>query len=564
MGCSHRLDVLLAASLLALAPAALTASPPPAPAPESSAGRASIVFDETMPTDEGANAPADESTDESALTREADLPAPSSILRNPRFLTPEDLMPRSNRAATAESRAFARITAFEGIVPPESLLPPAIDPNDLLLDPFTNPIRMGDARAVQPLTRAADIPGGDAYVYRLGADVNWSGIYDTGYVAGPWTPLNIALDGSTDAHRQGNFVQNEFGGKLRFDLQNGANPNTDAALTQGFVEMRYFGQDVSVRRLYGRLLNDDIRLAVDAGKLGSLWYDPQGLPRSIIQGESSPTILVGATGVDNAIGFRLTSFLGDQLQASISAENPDDGDVATPDVTLSRWPNLLGRIRYNGLNGWDTYQISGLLRPFGVEDPAIGANSNESWEVGWGLSAMAHARVTDDFAFYAGAAGGNGIGTYLTGMQVAAAGGAGMAVSPLSGLGAFLGLSCRWCESADGTSMVWSNFAYGYSLQESNPLLPADTIRKAQEAWCNLLYTASENAAFGVEYHYGQRDVRDGTLGDDHRILIVLQLSTGGSNSEQAESRTARLADPRREGGPIDRGPAATTYLRRL
>lgn len=558
MGCSHRLDVLLAASLLAFAPAALIASPPPAPAVDSSAGRATIFFEDTTLADEVENAPADDAADESASTPEADLPAPRPAVSNPRFLTPEDLMPRSE-LSTAEARSLARQTLSVRDVPPESLLPPAIDPNDLLLDPFSNPIRMGDARPVQPLTEAFGISRGDAYVFRTAANVHWSGFYDTGYVGDDWNVSNIALDGSDDAHRQGYFSMTDFGGNFQFDLQNGAVPSASEQLTQGFLEMRYFGADVAVRRLYGRLINDELRLAFEAGAAESLWYDPQGLPRSIIQGEANAYLMVGSPGPDTQIGARMTAFLTDQLHASVSVEKPINEDVSTPNIPLSRWPVVLGRLRYSGANGWDTYQVAGLVRPFGVEDEVAGANSNESWDTGWGLSAQAHARICDSFAFYSGVTGGNGLGVYLSGLEYAAAGGTGMAVSPLNGLGSFCGLSYRWCRSADGQSMLWSNLAYGYALQESNPVLGGETIRKAQEAWCNLLYAAGDHTAVGLEYHYGLRDVRNGTHGDDQRILLVVKFSTGGSNAREAAVRTSAL-----ERNEIDRGPASTTYLRRL
>ena len=480
---------------------------------------------------------------------------------DPRFLSADDLLSAAGIPAATEAGAAALL--LSDYRPAQSMLPAAIDPNDLLRDPFQNATRLGDGRYVQPLGpyRAA-LRGEDSrkeYAYRPGADAKWSGIYDTGFVSGVWDVSNIALEGSANEHRRGNFQMTTFGGNLQFDVQ-GIHPRAAGDhLTQGYIEMRYFDDEVAVYRLYGRWIMDDLKLGLFAGKHESLWGDLRSLPRSINQsGPARGTLLVGGTGLDETVQFVVTSFLSEQAQLSMGVENPTvftDVVTAPTDQLLSRWPIVIGRARLIGGNGWDTYQVAGLLRPFGIEDTTT---SDEEWSIGWGVQASAHRRFGEDLALYAGGGGGNGIGRYLEGLEHAAAGPAGRAVSPVSGFGAFGGLSYKWWESIDQDALLWSNLACGYARQESHPFLPDEAIRNAREAWCNLLHRINQNAAWGVEYRYGRREVRDGRTGDDHRIQLVFQLSTGGADEKDIAQNVQALYAKR-----VDPGPTATTYLRR-
>ena len=285
------------------------------------------------------------------------------------------------------------------------------------------------------------------------------------------------------------------------------------------------------------------------------------------------TLLVGSPGAPTVIGLRLTRRITDQVASSLGIENPSNRDVFEDNdhiSSLSRVPNVIGRVRVIGSNQWDSYQVAALLRPLGYKREA----DSEQWNYGWGLSALGRNQLNDSTLIYAGVTGGRGIGDYLSGaeraatfrQQPASPQDPTFGLTMLTGYGGFAGLSKKWFECEDGNEMLWSNFGYGYSFQDSTSKMPALSIRKAQEAWCNLVYQQNKKLGYGVEYHFGQRTVRDGRQGLDHRIQFVLSISTGGKSESEGTQDSAQFKSTLQNVRVTPPAPVSppTAYRRRL
>ena len=85
-----------------------------------------------------------------------------------------------------------------------------------------------------------------------------------------------------------------------------------------------------------------------------------------------------------------------------------------------------------------------------------------------------------------------------------------------------------------------------------------DLNRKLQLAWGNLIWHFGENTAFGIEYQYGQRKVDSGISGDNHRILFVATLATGG----KSQIPTSAAGQPQMQS--LGSAPAAAPVLPNL
>ena len=78
-------------------------------------------------------------------------------------------------------------------------------------------------------------------------------------------------------------------------------------------------------------------------------------------------------------------------------------------------------------------------------------------------------------------------------------------------------------------------------------MLPVDStsIRKAQQAYANVIYHGTGNLAYGFEYHYLDREVWSGSSADNHRFMFVLMAGTaradrqpGSTGAEMAQRST--------------------------
>jgi hypothetical protein len=148
-------------------------------------------------------------------------------------------------------------------------------------------------------------------------------------------------------------------------------------------------------------------------------------------------------------------------------------------------------------------------------------------------------------ALYLGVTGGQGIGGYIYGDIRAAIVPTPVSIRVLDDFGAYIAYQHVWArDESDVTRNLSSNIAYGFVATDT--WVVSDN-RQLHQAWCNLLWNASDNAAFGLEYQYGRRAVGDDTDGDNHRIMFVAQFSTKSErrlSSEQDDLRSQQSDKP--------------------
>lgn len=425
----------------------------------------------------------------------------------------------------------------------DDLLPPASDPNDFQTDSLHNTKSLGTAHdpIVLRLFRGSDVTSETDPKVRYGLQARPGIFYDTGYVSGEtFNPANIALDGEDEAHLRGQINFKDLSSSLenvpiRFQQ--------DVQLTRFFGidnGQAYFdlinsnGNDFQFRNAFIRVASSDELLV---GKAESVFGDLGSSPKTLATG----ALPVGAVGVVKSTGafqgigqLRYTVNWNTRTESSISIEDQsalnDDVINEGTGVTVLRRPAFAGRIRYHGTNGFDSYQLAALFRPFAIDDPAFQDHTAD----GWGLSGIARrCNSADNLAVYAGVVGGQGIGNYIYGGTRAAYIPNETEIVALTNYGCYVAAQCVWLGTFSDNRLS-SNVAYGCSAGKT---ARDEDNRSLHQAWCNLLWNATGSSAYGLEYQYGYREIGDGNSGDDHRFMFVAQVGTGAKNKDDARSR---------------------------
>lgn len=431
------------------------------------------------------------------------------------------------------------------------LLPAAPDPNYFFSSPFAPLAQLGDGYAVSREVAAVPV------FSRLGGTASLGMIYDTGFTDS-FTPSGVALDGSSDRRRAGRFQMSGLSdaavGKLLWDVQ--AVPNSTSR-AQANVELDYVDGELRTRYAFGRLVSG--ATAVNFGQAVSFAAHNAILPASII-GQVRP---VGSLSRERVANFSVTQIVANRIEIGGAIENPGSDFILidpSNDVKLSRYPTFIGRVRISGENNFDGLQVAALSRGFGLETMA----GVEDWAIGWGFSGTARKALNRRNVIYLSASGGEGIGDYIFGAENGA--------GPISGgldtieaYGAFGGLSHLWYQGADD-QQLWSNIVIGYSHQDpvDNLMHTADSITQARQAFANVIYRASENVAFGVEYHYLDRRVLDGRSGDNHRIAFVFSVTNAKDPKTPSGYRPSTEDAIPPSGIVVPRDEPGAMYLRSL
>jgi hypothetical protein len=367
--------------------------------------------------------------------------------------------------------------------------------------------------------------------------------YDTGFAGGApqFAPRNIAVDGTDDSRRRGQllFVESNLTGvPLNFEL--GAQlPDSGAGRLQAYTEL--LADDVrglDARRAFVRVLTPGDDLAFVVGKNDSLFGDKGAVPHQL-----SPNIIpIGAVGRTSSSGafdtapqingtyfWRDVIGAGDRFEIGGAIEDQNGlNDIipASNSVILNRYPALVSRLRYSGFNRFDSYQVAAMVRPLGVET----ASFDEVFESGWGASGVSRFRLSSATlnAVYLGIVGGEGVGGYIFNGTPAAAMPNANDLLVLRSFGTYAGYQHYWYV-LDKHRNLSSNILGGFVQGDSATALGHETLIQGAS---NLLWNISENVGLGVEYQYGHREIGTGATGDNHRILMALNVSTGTSSKQ--------------------------------
>jgi hypothetical protein len=428
------------------------------------------------------------------------------------------------------------------------LLPAVNDQNDLFhaqLDAAQTRLGKGFSPAA-----AASIPGmpellEDVWA-RFKAMPSFGMAYDTGAFetdSGSFDVPNIAL-GADPAAGQTSF---SGGGNLQdvplqllgdgqitsLDL-----PGAQDQQVQLYVQADNYEDPERIRtsQLFGRVWDKD-RLTIGAGQSYSLFSVSGNLPNQLAQG--TRPIGAGALEGNNPkqLRMQLTPPKGGGWGGGVAIEEGFDSDAvyAADAEALTRWPTLASNFVYAGANNVDRLQLSSVVRTLGFE----ATDAAEFFATGWGVAAFARWGVITEpdllEGFYIGAAGGRGIGAYIHGVSNSVVFDNG-SLQELTGAGAYVGHQLRWI-SARG-SEFGSNMAYGYAQMDAEGFMADDTNRQLHQAWANFMFYPNKHVAVGTEYQYGSREtLRDGH-GENHRVLLIVALTSAATGAAEGVYQT--------------------------
>ncbi|MEX2118045.1 MAG: hypothetical protein WD847_00430 [Pirellulales bacterium] len=399
-----------------------------------------------------------------------------------------------------------RIT-WAAIPEPLDLMPPPANPNML----FGNEIR--------------EPPGVAALVYGLPivldskASLRVDTAYDTGFVGSGirLLPSTIALDGTKESRRQGQFQLGAQPSQLKFAA---VAPN---GRYRGDAEIHFF-DTAEIRQLKGQvaLPSSDV---IYGGFTWTTFMDEYAVPISMIADATSAGTVFRRQA---QLGyFHVLNELWSLSAAIEHGPNDDFTLVNTGDERLRRWPDLVLRLRWGSSPDprvGSSLHVATLLRSIGREDVTF----VEDFTTGWGISVMMKAETWDQNHLFVGFVGGEGIGSYIFGFtpdkaappdNMPAAGPLSGNLTALANHGAHIGYQHVWCPD-------WSqsNIGFGYAYAETTAAMPVTAARRLKNAWINHQWRINPAISLGVEYHYADREVRSGLDGDNHRIMVVTQF----------------------------------------
>lgn len=428
-------------------------------------------------------------------------------------------------------------------------LPPAADPNDFSSNPLIAAPSLGVAaqsRYLQALLRPLGTPFAEAlpdtaYALQVRPGVYYdTGAFDTTVTR--FLPGAIALDNSPAARKRGNTTFSNLGDDLtevpiRGQINNMFEGSAAGDFMQVYLDSYFPGQgSISARSYFARAYSGETgflfgKAETAFGDLGSspVIVNPLALP-------------IGAPGNVHPTNFTLASinqlrltrrWMAGQLESTLSLEEAaTNSDVVANSQDLHKWPAFVSRIRYNPQELFDSYQLAAMYRPIGFISPTF----VERYGHGWGLSLIVRkANEERTRAIYFGAVGGEGIGGYIFGDIKAAVVNSPESISLLQNIGGYIAYQQVLVKTDEQT--VSTNFAYGIVDSEA---VTADENAQLQQAWCNLLWNATDAVSMGVEYQYGHRLVEDRRSGDNHRFGFILQV-TGRSGATIPKEATAAL-----------------------
>ena len=396
-------------------------------------------------------------------------------------------------------------------VPSEQFMPPPADPGNL----FFNETNRADVN----LGAGSRVAGTDL-IFRAALTGNVQMWYDTGLVGSgsQFNPSTIASGGSS-AQGAGVFDMVNFNGQLKFDLNVPISPDEQA---QAYLETNYFNGDLRVRHAFGRANFRTVNVL--AGSYWTTWGDEGAIPKSINSINGFPA---GANTVASVPQLRLAFPTENGWVTSVAIQQPQPaGNIAltaASDKVLQRYPDLAARIRYFD-GDFFSFSVGGIVHALGRENVA----GTENFATGWGVSATTRFRTSQCGALMLGTVGGKGVAGSIFGLSdTLAAGTSGGNLVALNNYGAYAGYQHEWTE------YMLSTVAYGIAQGDGTL---AGTTHKSQNSWMNLIYKANDNFAFAVQYEYGDRAIVDNNSGDNHRISLVVSVTTGQKEKSNGDA----------------------------
>lgn len=432
------------------------------------------------------------------------------------------------------------------VVPSEFLLPPPSIPNDLFhrrISPTET--RMSSATMFEGIgfSGAPD----KSLLTRFVASPSFGMWYDTGVSASPFSVPTIGLGNPVGAGQTSFSSSDTFVDSVPLSLLlDNQILNLAESQVQVFVEANNHAErdELQLEHIFGRVWDKD-STTVSVGKTHSL-FGIGGLAPATI--EQHVTLIGTADLNDDKRGqLRIQNAIGDGWSTGIAIEDPFEKDFTVTGTKLTTWPTFVGNFAYRPEGQAENiFQISGLVRTLGFETAA----RKEHHEAAWGLSAFCRlpfdAGSCSSGNFYLGIAGGEGIGSYISGVTTSAVFSAGK-FSTLSGLGAYAGYTQTW--KLNNAWEMTANSAYGHSRMQTVGTMAAETNRRLQQGWANMIVSPNETIGVGIEYQYGKRETRAAGDGENHRFMFVVALRSApaATTAEGVRGESGRVLSSRLE-----------------
>ncbi|MFV1964086.1 MAG: hypothetical protein ACC628_01590 [Pirellulaceae bacterium] len=458
-----------------------------------------------------------------------------------------------NNLGYATTRIYPNGQLGMTTVPSEYLLPTPVDANDLFFSNANGTQRLQDGVMLNVTDEPRQNP-----IARILAMPRFGLFYDTGKA--PTARGNFAkgvsLQGRDDpAAGQTDFLQRGGTAETQFDLlfdtqvldvgghtlQFFTDANNDRDIERLDVEHLGFR---AYNRNRGSLLEGWLLVV---GKTHSL-FSQEALRLTSVLGD---TTLIGTADRNNKKLSQIAVHIPvcDEVQWKIAVEDPYLRDMKTVTganlaSTLTRWPTVSTNLAWASQEHHHMFQLGGITRTLGFQDTA-GA---EHFGTAWGLSAAGRIGPDPDRGLYFGVAGGDGVGSYIQGIEYSSVAGP-SSLDTISGIGTFAGYRDIRSDP-NGKKISEVNVAYGYSWTETPDLLGSTVDQRLQQGWVNYLRFFSDYMALGFEYQYGYRQVVSGDQGEDHRFLAVIALRSGPTkNSTAVAEGASALSQAFRIGG---------------
>jgi hypothetical protein len=433
-------------------------------------------------------------------------------------------------------------------------LPPAADANDFHNNPLHAPPGLSMAsqsRLLHFLTTPWGAPyDANAPRQSFGLQARPGLFYDTGAFEGGSTafrPGTIALDNTDAARTRGRTYFNEFPdtleslpARMQYNIAFDDTYGVDHA--QAYVDAVHLN-DNSLRGrsffLRGYVGDDGILIGKAETTFGDIGSAPMLIATGALPIGSVGIIDEGENASTSVPQIRFTQhWYNDRLESTVAIEeNSSIADIDYGGQVEHIWPSFVGRIRLKGDDDFNSCQLAGMARPIGINDPTFIDHSVTAWGISL-IGRFCNQARTD--ALYFGVVGGEGIGGYIYGDIRAAIVPTPTTITKLDNFGTYVAYQHVWSPqdtTMAATRNLSSNVAYGYVSSET--FAPTDN-RHLHQAWCNLLWNATDTAAFGIECQYGEREIADGNQGDNFRIMFVAQISAPTSKALNAQQSLSR------------------------
>ena len=179
-------------------------------------------------------------------------------------------------------------------------------------------------------------------------------------------------------------------------------------------------------------------------------------------------------------------------------------------------PDLTARLNYRG--DWGYVQAGAILRQVGFETVGGTGPVLSDDAVGWGLNLSTNLNVFAKDRIILSTVFGEAIANYMNdgGSDVVVVGGEAETL-PLLGVVAYY--DHYWLPNLS------SSVGYSFTEIDNHRSQAGDSFKLGEYASANLLWSPWEKTLIGVEYLYGQREDKDGSTGEDHRIQFTFKYS---------------------------------------